>query len=79
MWWDDYDRLRSLRPKERGPWVLEQVQRAVPSFDAPQTLLIGKSLGSHAATPAASTAVLGEVATAMEEFLDKVVWDTVRS
>ncbi|WP_427892839.1 alpha/beta hydrolase [Kribbella sp. GL6] len=144
VWWDDYDRPLTLRPKERGPWVLEQVQRAVPSFDAPETLLIGKSLGSHAATLtadhhlpaiwltpvltsdwvvralrratapfllvggtadplwnstlahdltdhvleidgadhglyvpgplAASTAVLGQVATATEDFLDKIVW-----
>ena len=141
--WDEPDRPLTLTPDERGPWVLEQFKRAVPSVPE-GALLIAKSLGTHAAvvaaelglpavwlTPvltsewvvdalrrstapfllvggtgdslwdsalareltqyvlevdgadhgmyvpgplAASTAVLGQVATAVEEFLDEVVW-----
>ncbi|MEU4194740.1 alpha/beta hydrolase [Kribbella sp. NPDC026611] len=149
VWWDDYDRPLTLQPEERGPWVVQQVERAVPSLrsvdrSGQATLLIGKSLGTHAATLAAelgfpaiwltpvltsdwvvsalrqstapfllvggtadalwepeiareltphvleidgadhgmyvpgplaaSTAVLGQVATAVEDFLDKAVW-----
>ncbi len=154
VWWDDYDRPLTLTPEERGPWVRDQVERAVPSLRSgersdppggePATVLIGKSLGTYGAilaaelglpaiwlTPvlssdwvvdalrrsaapfllvggtadtmwrpdlareltqhvlevdgadhgmyvqgplAASTAVLGQVATAAEEFLNKVVW-----
>ncbi|MFF1818532.1 alpha/beta hydrolase [Kribbella sp. NPDC058245] len=147
--WNDRDHLLTLRPEEFGPWVLDQVERAVPSVRSAEpsnTLLIGKSLGTHAATLtaelglpaiwltpvltsdwvvsalrrstapfllvggtadslwnsalareltpyvlevddadhgmyvpgplAASTAVLGQVATAAEEFLDAVLWRT---
>jgi hypothetical protein len=147
VWWDDPDGLFTLPPEERGPWVVGQLDRAVPSLrsaDGGTPLLIAKSLGTHAAvvaaelglpavwltpvltsewvvdglrratapfllvggtgdelwdsglarelTPyvlevpgadhgmyvpgrlAASTAVLGEVATAVEDFLDQVVW-----
>jgi hypothetical protein len=145
--WDEPDRPLTLTPEERGPWVLNQLERAVPSLrtkTGPGTLLIAKSLGTHASpvaaelglpavwltpvltsewvvdglrratapfllvggtgdelwnsglarelTPyvlevegadhgmyvpgrlAASTAVLGQVATAVEDFLDQVVW-----
>ena len=153
--WHEPHRLPTLAPEELGPWVLSQLDHAVPSLGATggksaapdaeaAPLLIGKSLGSHAAvaaaelglpavwltpvltsawvvdglrratspfllvggtgdrlwdsglarelTPyvleiagadhgmyvpgrlAASAAILGEVATAVEDFLDRVVW-----
>lgn len=55
VWWDDYDRPLTLSPNERGPWVVDQVERAVPSLRTSERspLLIGKSLGSHAAVLAA--------------------------
>jgi hypothetical protein len=50
--WDDEEGLRALTPQTRGPWVLDQLARAVP--DVPDgSLLIGKSLGTHAAVFAA--------------------------
>lgn len=56
--WDEPDRPPTLTPEERGPWVLSQLERAVPSLRTPETgspgtLLIAKSLGTHAATVAA--------------------------
>jgi hypothetical protein len=64
--WDEPDRPLTLTPEERGPWVLNQLERAVPVLrtstteppatgapGAAGTLLIGKSLGTHAATVAA--------------------------
>jgi hypothetical protein len=50
--WDDPDRPLTLTPDERGPWVLDQLARAVPDVQA-DTLLIAKSLGTHAAVVAA--------------------------
>ena len=48
VWWDEPDRLFTLTPDERGPWVLDQFKRAVP--EPPEhALLIGKSLGTRAA------------------------------
>lgn len=143
VWWDEPDRPLAISPEERGPFVLGQVERAVPVVPD-GALLIGKSLGTYGSpvaadhglpavwlTPvlidswvvealrratapfllvggtadplwdsavareltqyvlevegadhgmyvpgplAASTAVLGQVATAVEEFLDGVVW-----
>ncbi|MEV8373793.1 alpha/beta hydrolase [Kribbella sp. NPDC056861] len=146
--WEGPEQLRTKPPEEFGPWVVSQLDRAVPSLRSPAgpgtPLLIGKSLASHASvvaaelalpavwltpvltsewvvdglrratapfllvggtadalwdsglarelTPyvleiaaadhgmyvpgrlAASAAVLGEVATAVEDFLDRVVW-----
>ncbi|WP_203589889.1 alpha/beta hydrolase [Streptomyces sp. SID13031] len=58
--WDDPDGLLTLSPEELGPWVLGQLDRAAPSLrsadERPQdsaTLLIAKSLGTHAAVVAA--------------------------
>lgn len=56
--WDEPDRPPTLTPEERGLWVLSQLDRAVPSLRTPETgspgtLLIGKSLGTHAAVVAA--------------------------
>jgi hypothetical protein len=62
--WHDPTGLPALSPDELGPWVLDQLGRAVPSLRAAgrkaeasgveaATLLIGKSLGSHAAVVAA--------------------------
>jgi hypothetical protein len=62
--WHDPTDLPALSPEELGPWVLDQLDRAVPSLRAAgrrveaagvetATLLIGKSLGSHAAVVAA--------------------------
>lgn len=54
--WDDPDRPLSLDPAERGPWVAEQLRRAVP--DLPEgAVLIGKSLGAYAASVAAREAL----------------------
>jgi len=54
--WTDPDRPLTLTAEERGPWVLDQLERAVPSLRSAEplnTLLIGKSLGTHAAVLAA--------------------------
>ena len=50
--WDDPDAPRTLTPDQRGPWVLDQLARAVPDLQE-GSLLIGKSLGTHAAAVAA--------------------------
>jgi hypothetical protein len=42
--WDEPDRPLTLTPQERGPWVLDQFKRAVPSVPE-GALLIAKSLG----------------------------------
>jgi hypothetical protein len=55
--WHDPDALPTLSENELGPWVLSQLHHAVPSLGAADgetaALLIGKSLGSHAAVVAA--------------------------
>jgi hypothetical protein len=51
--WDDPDGLRALTPDTRGPWVLDQLARAIPDVP-PAALLIAKSLGTHAAAAAAT-------------------------
>ncbi|MEV4015926.1 hypothetical protein AB0J35_36035 [Nonomuraea angiospora] len=70
--------------EDYAPWVYEQVAPVVDGLPAP--LLIGKSLGSLGAAVAAdhgmclpgplhrSAEVLGRVTTAVEAFLDDVVW-----
>ncbi len=52
IWWDEPDRPLTLTPDERGPWVLEQLARAVPEVPV-DAVLIAKSLGTHAAAVAA--------------------------
>jgi hypothetical protein len=50
--WDDPAGPLALTPDTRGPWVLDQLARAVPDVQE-DTLLIAKSLGTHAAAVAA--------------------------
>jgi hypothetical protein len=50
--WDDPEGMLTLTAEQRGPWVLDQVARAVPDVQE-GSLLIGKSLGTHAAALAA--------------------------
>lgn len=50
--WDNPEELLTLRADQRGPWVLDQLARAVPDLQD-GSLLIGKSLGTHAAAVAA--------------------------
>ncbi|QNE23163.1 alpha/beta hydrolase [Kribbella qitaiheensis] len=50
--WDDPEGPWRLTPEGRGPWVLDQFERAVPDVPA-GALLIAKSLGTHVAVVAA--------------------------
>jgi hypothetical protein len=50
--WDNPEAMLTLTAEQRGPWVLEQLARAVPDVQE-GSLLIGKSLGTHAAALAA--------------------------
>ncbi len=73
--WTEPDRPLTLTPEERGPWVLEQVEQAVPSLRSADQAVDRADHGMYVPGPlAASTAVLGQVATAAEKFLDDVIW-----
>ncbi|HEX7745881.1 MAG TPA: alpha/beta hydrolase [Micromonosporaceae bacterium] len=47
--WTDLAELRDVGPLDAGPWVRAQVARALDAVAPQRPLLIGKSLGTHAA------------------------------
>lgn len=55
VWWTRPEDPLNLSPADYGPWVLEQLASGAVADKWPATkpLLIGKSLGTHAATIAA--------------------------